>query len=41
MNSPNKENWTKAMEKEIQELTRQNTWTLKDLPTEKQVILGR
>jgi hypothetical protein len=41
LNHPNWDDWKKAMEKELSDLTIQNTWTLTDLPPGKVPLKGR
>ena len=41
INSPNKEDWLKAMASEISDLNRLKTWDLVDLPKDRTVIKGR
>ena len=41
MNSPNNKEWIEAMQKEIDELNRQNTWNLINLPNNRTVLGGK
>ena len=41
LKNPNWDDWKKAMEKELSDLTTQNTWTLTDLPPGKLPLKGR
>ena len=41
LNSINKDNWLKAMEIEIKELERQDTWDITDLPQNRTALKGK
>ena len=41
VNSPEKEDWLKAMSSEIQKLENQNTWSLVELPKNRTALGGR